>query len=186
MSDETRRRIALLTALVEKAPGRTLGRTAIMKPLYFLITLRRVPLGYHFTMYSYGPFDSTVLEDIDYAARLGALSIRTVMYPSGYGYDIQPGEAAERTKNWAPEFIEAREGDVDWVLTEFGNLNATELELASTIVYVDQEWRQIGRHGSVPELAEHVNEVKPRFAREAIVRRVESLRQRHIVTSVAA
>ena len=186
MSDEMRRRIALLTALVEKAPGRMLGRTAIMKLLYFLITLRRVPLGYHFTLYSYGPFDSTVLEDIDYAARLGALSIRTVMYPSGYGYDIQPGAAAERTKNWEPEFIEASEEHINWVLGEFGNLNATELELASTIVYVDQEWRQIGRHGTVRELAEQVNELKPRFAREAIVRRAERLQERQIVTSPAA
>jgi hypothetical protein len=186
MSDEMRRRIALLTALVEKAPSRTLGRTAIMKLLYFLITLRRVPLGYHFTLYSYGPFDSTVLEDIDYAARLGALSSRTVMYPSGYGYDIQPGDAAEQAINWAPEFITAREEDIDWVLREFGNMNATELELASTIVYVDQEWRQIGRQGTVRELAEQVNELKPRFAREAIVRRAERLQQRQIVTAVVA
>jgi hypothetical protein len=43
-------RIALITRLVEKVPG--LGRTALMKYCYFLQTLRRVPLGYSFTLYS--------------------------------------------------------------------------------------------------------------------------------------
>lgn len=186
MSNEMRRRIALVTALVEKVPGRALGRTAMMKLLYFLITLRRVPLGYHFTLYSYGPFDSTVLEDIDYAARLGALAVHSELYPSGYGYVIQPGASAQLAKNWAPDFVHDRQVDLDWVVQEFGRLTATELELESTIVYVDQEWRQIGRHGSVRELAEQVNEVKPRFAREAIVRRAENLRQRNIITAVTA
>lgn len=184
MSYEMRRRIALLTALVEKVPGRSLGRTAVMKLLYFLITLRRMPLGYHFTLYSYGPFDSSVLEDIDYAARLGALSVRSELYPSGYGYVIQPGASAQAAKNWDPNFIRDRNADLDWVVQEFGRLNATELELASTIVYVDQEWGQSGRQGTANELAEQVNEVKPRFARDAILRRVENLRERHFVTSV--
>jgi hypothetical protein len=34
-----------------------------MKCLYFLQTVRRVPLGYHFGLYIDGPFDSDVLSD---------------------------------------------------------------------------------------------------------------------------
>jgi len=36
--------------------------------------------------------------------------------------------------------------DIDWVLDQFGNLGSAELELASTVVFVDQEnlVRQVG------------------------------------------
>ena len=185
MNDEMRRRIALLTRLVEKAPEKSLGRTAIMKLLYFLITLRRVPLGYYFTMYSYGPFDSTVLEDIDYAARLNALSVDIEVYPRGYGYVIQPGDAAESTKNLVSDFIQTHEADIDWVVSKFGDLSATDIELASTIVYVDQEWRQRGCGVSSQELVEHVSKIKPRFSREQIQQRYEDMRQRQLLTPVA-
>jgi len=60
-----------------------------MKFLYFITALRGLNLGYRFTLYSYGPFDSAVLEDSDYAATLNAVRVRTEIYRSGYGYVIE-------------------------------------------------------------------------------------------------
>jgi hypothetical protein len=50
-------RIGLIARLVEKAPGQTLGRTAIVKFAFLLQALRKVPLKYDFRLYTYGPFD---------------------------------------------------------------------------------------------------------------------------------
>ena len=55
-------RTASIAELVRKASA-GFGRTALMKCLYFLQTVHRVPLGYHFGLYTYGPFDSDVLSD---------------------------------------------------------------------------------------------------------------------------
>jgi hypothetical protein len=44
---EIAQRIALIADLVRKAPA-GFGQTALMKCFYFLQTVRRVPLGYHF------------------------------------------------------------------------------------------------------------------------------------------
>ena len=46
MTKAMRRRIAILIDLVERAPDQTLGRTAIVKLLYLLTTVRNVALGY--------------------------------------------------------------------------------------------------------------------------------------------
>src|SRR5262249_12172233 len=62
MTQELARRLATIVALVERSSGKSLGRTAVMKLLYFLSALRGVQLGYRFTLYSYGPFDSEVLQ----------------------------------------------------------------------------------------------------------------------------
>ena len=88
MMERMWRRLAFLTALIDAAPNQTLGRTALMKLLFLLTTIKSVPLGYRFRMYNYGPFDSEVLSDIDYAARLEALSVDMVRYKNGYAYNI--------------------------------------------------------------------------------------------------
>src|ERR1700674_384358 len=65
MNQELTNRLAVLTRLVKRSPMKDLGRTAIMKLAYFLTIVRDVPLGYRFTLYSYGPSDSSVLQDVD-------------------------------------------------------------------------------------------------------------------------
>lgn len=183
MTEELARRIAILVRLVEKAPGHSLGRTAAMKLLFFLTALRRVPLGYRFTLYSYGPFDSTVLADIDYAVHLGGLQSTLVSYPSGYGYSIEPGASAHATIALNAGFVTEHEAAIDWVIAEFGHMSAADLELAGTIVYVDQQFARRGP-ADVDTLATEVRDVKPHFARDRILHRIDQLRASGYLRSV--
>src|SRR5882672_1722091 len=161
MDQQLSNRIAVLTRLVRKSPSGDLGRTAIMKLVYFLTELRDVPLKYRFSLYSYGPFDSTVLQDVDVATTLGALQSHPVRYPTGVGYSIQPTKGSKDLEAFAEDFLNQHDDDIQWVLSEFGNLNAAELELASTIVYLDREEDDSGL--GVDELAKRVHDVKPHF-----------------------
>ena len=182
MDEELTNRIAVLARLVECTPGSNVGRTAIMKLAYFLTALRGVPLGYRFTLYSYGPFDSAVLHDVDFASTLGALSTQPVRYPNGYGYSIQPGEAIEEVKALAHDFLQAHEADIEWVAQEFGNLTAAELELASTIIYMNQE--PFGSPIDQEELARRVHDVKPHFSEVRILSRIGDLRTKELLAGV--
>ncbi len=89
-------RIALIAQLAEITPN--LGRTALMKYCYFLQTIRKVPLGYSFSLYSYGPFDSDVLSDLGSAEALGGVKTRVEYHPGGYGYRIEKGERTDAAK----------------------------------------------------------------------------------------
>lgn len=186
MSNDMKRRIAVLTALIEGAPKGTLGRTAVMKLFYLLSAIRGVSVGYHFTLYAYGPFDSAVLEDIDYAARLGAVGVRTKIYPKGYGYEIEAGENVESARRFDEEFVANHRRDIEWTIREFGSATAAELELISTIVYVDREWRESGEQPNGRELAGRVQEIKQHFARHMVERKVENLRRRGMLESLDA
>src|ERR1700756_3287239 len=90
-------RVGTLSLLVVKAPGQRLGRTALMKLLFFLQELESIPLGYDFRLHTYGPYESAVLSDLATATVRGLLKESTVIYPRGYGYAITPGPLAERT-----------------------------------------------------------------------------------------
>ncbi len=180
MTEDLARRISIIVALVQQAPGQRLGRTAVMKLLYFLSVLRNVSLGYRFTLYSYGPFDSEVLQDLDYAQSLGALTTRVVGNAVGYGYDIQPGSEADSAQDFAPKFLRKHQNDVAWVLQHFGRFGAADLELAGTIVYVDRE----SSAQTIDELAQRVRDVKPHFTIPKIRERIQEFKDENLLKSI--
>src|SRR5438477_5059079 len=97
-------RLAVITELASRAPNGHIGRTALMKFSYFLQTVRGVPLGYRFTLYSYGPFDSNVLSDLSTTENLGAVQSSLTYYPGGYGYQITRGQDADSALKAAQDF----------------------------------------------------------------------------------
>jgi uncharacterized protein YwgA len=184
MSDTLSARLATLVALAEKKPR--LGRTAVMKLCYFLQTLRKVPLGYRFTLYSYGPFDAGVLSDLSTAEALGGIESKTVLYSGGYGYEISPAGRRRSVKSLGSGFIKKHGSDLQWVVEQFGNFGSADLELLSTIVYVDRESAQAKARRTPEELAERVHEVKPHFTKPYVRQKVAHLQELKMLRSLRA
>lgn len=185
MNELNKARLALLPVLAEQAPAGHIGRTALMKYMYLLQTVRDVPLGYSFSMYSYGPFDSDVLADLSSGEVLNVVNSIPVAFPGGYGYRITPGPRADFAKDNAGRFLEDHKEDVDWLFAVFGRLNSAELELTSTIVYVDREFAKKKELVSTAQIAAEVNDIKPHFSHERIEEFVEELLNQNVLISTA-
>jgi hypothetical protein len=155
-----------------------------MKLCYFLQTLRNVPLGYRFTLYSYGPFDVNVLSDISSAETFEGIVSKTVLYPGGYGYAISPASKSRTVKASASEFIKRYSPDISWAIEQFGGFGSADLELLSTIVYVDRESARAKAKQSADTLAEKVREIKPRFEKSYVARKVANLEGQHLLKSL--
>jgi hypothetical protein len=164
MADLNEERMALISVLAEHSPNSRIGRTQVMKFLYFLQVLRDVPLGYRFTLYSYGPFDSDVLADLANSEALGVVDSTVIQFSGGYRYEICPGGNAGWLRERTVQFLKQCRRDVDWVMKNFGTLKSGQLELLSTIVYVDREAADSGEDLSLHDIAEIVQEIKPHFA----------------------
>jgi hypothetical protein len=185
MNEINKARLALIPVLAERSPAGHVGRTALMKYMYFLQTVRGVPLGYNFSMYSYGPFDSDVLADLSAGETLNIVSVTPIEFAGGYGYRITPGVRVESAKRNASQFLIDHAQDIDWLFSVFGRLNSAELELTSTIVYVDREFGEGNQTVSTSDIAARVNEIKPHFTRQQVRAFVEDLvRQRVLVATV--
>lgn len=183
MNEIDKVRLGLLPVLAERAPTGHIGRTALMKYMYFLQVLRGVPLGYNFSMYSYGPFDSDVLSDLGSAEMLNVVDVTPVEFAGGYGYRIRPGARAESAKRGAEKFLVDHGKDIDWLFSVFGNLNSAQLELTSTIVYVDREFAKRKQQGSISEITARVSEIKPRFSRDQVRGFVEDLLKQGVLVA---
>ena len=174
-------RAPILARMVEKAPGQKLGRTQVMKLFYFLQELKGVPLGYDFRLFTYGPFDSDVLGDLGTACSLKVVEEKTAIYAQGYGYDITPGANAAKHSQKLESELEAH---VDSVVGEFGSLSAAELELRSTVLFVDRDLKRAESTTDAAELAEKVHQIKPHFAVATIRIRIGEMANKGFLESV--
>ncbi len=148
-----------------------------MKLAYLLQTVQAVPLGYNFRLYSYGPFDADVLNDIKQAESMQAVVSTMISFSGGggYGYEFASGPAADQVRALVAEKVSRYQDQLAWVIENFGSRNAAELELLSTIVYAAQDC--LGRTPpiSFDELARHVREIKPRFTSEYVKEKIQLL-----------
>lgn len=176
-------RLAVVAHLVANAPGNPLGRTALMKLCYFLQTLRNVPLRYRFSMYSYGPFAADVLSDLGTAVNLQGVVSRIEYNNIGYGYRLQPGDCAAQLERDGAEFLEEHRAHLDWVLNEFGTHCSSDLEIESTIVFVDREAARKAERPALSEIASRVGAIKPQFTEAYILGKAQDLEIKGLLTS---
>jgi uncharacterized protein YwgA len=178
-------REAILARFVNNASGQKLGRTQVMKLFYFLQELKGVQLGYDFRLFTYGPFDSEVLSDLDTATSVGIVNEKTVLYGRGYVSEITPSPHAasvsEKLGTTSPDIAET----ADAVIREFGSFGAAELELRSTILFVDRELVQGGSTTTPKKLAERILQVKPHFSEEVILDRITEMKKNGWLQSFA-
>lgn len=177
--------IAAITELIEKAEqaGAKLGRTQLMKLLFMLKAVKGVPLNYNFSLYTYGPFDSEVLDDVAYAEQLGAIRSQVEVFPKGYQYRFSKGEKAKDILDSNADFLGKYSELFDWVLGEFGGRDASELEMVSTLLFVDMAAAERKEKMSPDQLVSKVTEIKPHFPRNRIEDAVKTLRGKGMIVA---
>lgn len=168
-----RQRLAMISELVRRA-GREVGQATLMNWLYLLKAVKHAPLPYSFSLYAYGPFDGSVIEDVQYAEYLGIIESKMVQYPGGYGYSFRTGPQADWIATQVDDFLNSQNDSIAWVLREFGERTAVELEIATTLIYVDRRGRVAGT-ASTADLVEVVRKVKPPRHKAMIAREAERL-----------
>lgn len=185
MPDINESRRALISVIASKSKRGFVGRTALMKYMYLLQTLRGVPLGYRFTLYSYGPFDSDVLVDLSVAEAFEAVESELELFSGGYGYKIRPSRNAKWLQKRAERFLARYARDIDWVIKNFGSFTSAELELLGTIVFVDREPMRRKEKTELREIARLVHEIKPHFSKEKILQYASQLAEESLLRASA-
>ncbi|OIQ10503.1 hypothetical protein [Neomoorella thermoacetica] len=159
---------ALIVVLAEKMQEkkRWFGKTALQKLIYLLEAIYKVPCGYEFSLYIHGPFCADLMGDLDYVNALRGVEVQ--YDPLSNGYKITPGEAGDTIKVRAKDFLLKYGKEIDSIMEEFGPMRARDLELRSTIVYVDRDNSASGRELTKRDFIEEIKEIKPHFTEAEI------------------
>jgi uncharacterized protein YwgA len=178
------KRYALIVKLAQafQKINRQFGKTALQKMVYLFQEIYRVDCDYSFDFYTYGPFTSQLLNDLDYTEHIGGVNVSRVDNSVG-GYEITPGEDVEYILKKAEGFIEAPDinAKLEQLIADFGRYSAVELELRSTIVYVDRDLRRTGTWREMEEILRLVKELKPKFSPDEIRSAIEELKSRQFI-----
>lgn len=177
-------RYALIAKLAQSLQNKSpqFGKTALQKMVYLFQEIYKIDCGYSFDLYTYGPFASQLLNDLDFTEHIGGVKVSRVDASLG-GYEITPGEEEEYILKKAESFInnsDVKEKLVQ-LIEDFGRFNAAELELRSTIVYVDRDLQRNGSRQGVEEVVQLVKGLKPKFSTDEIRLALEELKNKRFI-----
>ncbi len=162
--------VAIMVQLVMNSKDQKIGRTQLMKLCYFLQEIEQVPTSYDFRLFNYGPFDSDVLVDLSKSCGGSLLKEKSVNFQRGYGYEITPGDNAYNSTSLLPNDLAEK---VKRLAVAFSGDGAGELELKSTILFVDREFARENKRSDKVAIANRVRSIKPHFSLETILGRID-------------
>jgi len=174
-------RYGLIAELASKLPSKSpqFGKTVLQKMIFLLQKIYKVNLGYEFRLYTHGPFSTELLDDLDYTQLLGGVQIN---YVQSWGYEISPGAENDSLRDKANDFLKDKKQTIEKVIEEFGGLSAKDLELHSTIIFVDQDIKQTGQSFPRDRVVLLINELKPHFTKETIGLALDKLKGKGYIT----
>ena len=138
------------------------GKTKLQKLIYLLQVIYGVKCGYDFKLYTYGPFTSQVLQDLDQVQSLDGVNVNLVPTDPG-GYQIEPGKNAAPVSKMEEGFLSGHKSDLDRLIKDYGAFSAKELELRATVVFVSRDMHADGKEVTVGSLTKVVRDIKLHF-----------------------
>ncbi len=145
------------------------GKTVLQKLVYILQAVYRVPCGYDYILYNYGPYSEELADDLSFFASMDGVRVE---WGQGPGYKIKKAVKAAHFRERGKGFLTQYASQIEDVIKEFGDMNAKELELRSTIIYVSKE-----EPLEKKDLLNRVKEIKPHFTDSEIDKAYQELKR---------
>jgi uncharacterized protein YwgA len=158
-----------------------LGKTALMKIIYFLQHVKRLELEYDFDIYTYGPYASDVTDTLDNLISDGFVSSVVHSYRNYSGYALSISETGKEMMHLLSD---EDEKEVQEILTFADGKSAKDLELHATIVFINHLLCvQKGTIASKDDVIKTVHDIKPHFDKKTILEAYDSLARREYISS---
>ncbi|MCL2611286.1 MAG: hypothetical protein FWE02_06385 [Defluviitaleaceae bacterium] len=167
----------MLLHLIKQFDG--IGKTAVMKVMFMLQSVKNCDLDYDFSIYTYGPYSADVTEDLD-TLIFNDLVISTFSETEGTSYSGYAFSLKDGTK--LPEISEK---DIDSLkdIIKFSQEKKTakNLELYSTTIYMYNHYKRNKRENNELDILKNVNEIKPHFSIDQISKAFNELKERRYI-----
>jgi len=149
------------------------GKTVLQKLVFILQEVYKVPCEYEYILYNYGPYSGDLAEDLSFFASMDGVSVQ---WNQGFGFKILPAGKTDHFRERAQNFLTTYNDAIEKVINNFGRMTAKELELRSTIIYVNKETSM-----AKDNLIKRVKEIKPHFSESEISNSIEQLIELKII-----
>lgn len=167
-------KMALLLRLMEllREKGSWCGATHIQKSAYFAQDLTKVPFGYDFIIYKYGPFSSSLRDEL--SGMLALLVAKLEVHDMFFSPKYRIGRRGPKVMETFEECIEQYENRLKFVSDRIGQMKIKELEQVGTALFVT---REMENEASVRVRCDRLRHRKPHIAEGDAVTAIERIDQ---------
>ncbi|MDP2712553.1 MAG: hypothetical protein Q8O56_15160 [Solirubrobacteraceae bacterium] len=169
-------RAALVAALVGdlRSAGGWAGETHVQKTVFFLQELLRVPMGFAFQLYKYGPFSFDLSEQLGDMRGLGQLKLEPQRPPYGPKFAVADGAAQLETR--FPKTRSKYRPQLDFIVEQLSSAGVGQLERLATALLVESELPNASLDARVSSLCTYKPHIDTDQARDAFAE-VDAMRQ---------
>ena len=153
-----------------------LGKTKLQKLVYLIKEVGKVPIGFNFRFYNYGPYSDNLAETLDFVTSLQGVNMRYDINQNMY--EISPGENASKLVDKADSELRPYYSTIDSILAAYGGKKVKELELITTILYANKYYDA----KSVTTLSKITRDLKPKFSTATIKEAIEKLSENDLLS----
>ena len=157
----------------------------MQKATYFLQYMLGVRMNFDFRLYKHGPFSFDLRDAISQMRADGILEVRQQPYPYGPSLVVPPGQERALARRFS-HTLKRHAGPLDFVASELGGKQVSELERLATALYVsidDVQMPPNQRAQKLTQLKPHVgfeNALKAVGAVDDMRARARALRSREL------
>jgi uncharacterized protein YwgA len=173
---EEKDKFMLIQYLVGKLS--VVGKVKMQKVIYFLQEACGVDLEYDFFMHYYGPYSPELNNTLQEMKTEGLLQFSLAIFPSYYGYQIDPGEKASKEIQIPAKIREK----ADKIVELFNMYDAQKMELLASIHFVRAILMEQGKKSDKKSVVNEVQLLKPKFEQEKIAEAYEELQQNGLLS----
>lgn len=174
ISERRYRRIGVVLGIIEKVnEHKKPGKTTIQKLVYLSQVLYKIPLGYRFEPYNYGPYAEELTTDIDNLEYRGLIKVDfdNKGYHIGLTNTPNPDKAQSEKETYIAQISE--------LVDNWGSIKAKDLELYTTFIYIDRMYYQKCEALTKEDLIKIVGKIKSKY-KERCEEAFEFLRNRSV------
>lgn len=160
----------IILNILDKKPD--LGKTAIMKMVYILQQVFDVKTNYSFGIYTYGPYSRDVSEDLDFLVYGQFVDAQIYEYEKFSAYKFSVSSKGIESKGTISQNDDKK---ISSVLELFGDKKVKELELDSTIIFINHQYNQNKWEKSKSEIISDVRDIKSHFTESEVGKAYDNL-----------
>ena len=164
---------AVLAAKCSRA-GIPLSKPSLMNLTYLLQQAYGVPLGYRFTLYTFGPHCDDVFGHLGFAESRGLVDIEQLGVVDRTETRVYPGPMALEDAIEVGPFSQYA-GAVDEVASSYRSLTSLETGLRATVAFLRQAFASSGEHAADGQLASAVRHLKPHLDSSVIMAAIDDM-----------
>ena len=162
-------RSAIVATLVKDCRARNgfCGETMVQKSVFVMQELLKVPLGFDFQLYIYGPYSFELQHHLGSMMADDMIAVQ----PTEYGATFEPGDQIGYLETHTAKTIAANRNAVEFVVKHLAGRGVKHLERVATALF----FTVTTNDASVEGRATKIREVKPHITAEEAQKAVEEV-----------